>query len=640
MILIEFGERNKMETNTYMQNYQRSMVISIIGRPNVGKSTIFNRLMRKAHKAITFDKPGVTRDRHYGITSFEELGHSKRGEAILVDTGGFYPQKIEENVPKKRDQVMNKFFNIMTEQAKIAIKESDLILFVVDSREGVLPFDEIIADYIRTQKKEFWLLINKFDSEKQEGEELEFYSLGIDPDKMFKLSAEHGLGLLDLKQEMHRRILKFEESYHNDYSPLSKGVTPREKVVARLAIIGAPNAGKSTLLNLLLGSDRALVSEIAGTTVDPIEGFFDLFFGKDAKKLEEDELSFAKNDNILMQQYEDFRLNNPDVYQALSNVYNIEEENTGGSPIYEEEDDVPLVDNSFDEVDDSFEDALSDDEFKKYDDEVYETVFSEDDLDGDFDTEEQFDEELEEKVEAPKEEGSLWRSLHIVDTAGIRRQKAIEGFIEQQSVYRALRCITESDIIIYMIDASIGISHQDRRLLDIALDKGKSVIVCLNKIDLIKEKLVDEKTKKEWLLDLRETIPWLSYCDLIPISAKHGRQIGKLKDAIKKTVVIRNTSIGTGVLNRYVYQMLEQHSIGIKKAGKRLKIKYASMLKADPPTFLMFSNLSKDIPDNYKTYLKNGLRKEFKLANTPIHLIFRTGEDLSKRFQKRMKEIR
>lgn len=638
MIRIVCGEKNKMEATTDQKSYQRSMVISIIGRPNVGKSTIFNRLMRRAHKAITFDKPGVTRDRHYGITSFEELGNAKKGEAILVDTGGFYPHKIDENVPKKRDQVMNKFFNIMTEQARIAIRESDLILFVVDSREGVLPFDEIIADYIRTQKKEFWLVINKFDSDKQDGEEFEFYSLGIDPEKMFKISAEHGLGLLDLKQDLHKRILKFEENVQNEYSPLSKGVTPREKVVARLAIIGAPNAGKSTLLNLLLGSDRALVSDIAGTTVDPIEGFFDLFFGKDAKRLEEDALSFAKNDNLLMQQYEEFRLNNPDVYQALSNVYNIEEENTGGNPIYEsEEDEAPLVAESSSqyETDEGFEDALSDEEFKKYDDEVYDNVFSEDDLEIDFE-----EDEIEAEVlEEVKEEGSHWRSLHIVDTAGIRRQKAIEGFIEQQSVYRALRCITESDVIIYMIDASIGISHQDRRLLDIALDKGKSVIVCLNKMDLIKEKLVDENTKKEWLLDLRETIPWLSYCDLIPISAKHGKQIGKLKESIKKTVLIRNTSIKTGVLNRYVYQMLEQHSIGIKKAGKRLKIKYASMLKADPPTFLMFSNLSKDIPDNYKTYLKNGLRKEFHLTNTPIHLIFRTGEDLSKRFQKRMKEI-
>jgi GTP-binding protein len=229
--------------------------------------------------------------------------------------------------------------------------------------------------------------------------------------------------------------------------------------------------------------------------------------------------------------------------------------------------------------------------------------------------------------------------MHIVDTAGIRRQKAVEGFIEQQSVYRSLRSITESDIILFMIDASIGISHQDRRLLDIALEKGKSVIVCLNKVDLIKEKLVDEKTKKEWISDLRATVPWLNHCDLIPISAKYNKHIGRLREVIKKTVLIRNNNISTGKLNRYLYQLLESNPVAIKKAGKRLKVKYASMLKSNPPTFLLFTNLSKDIPDNYKNYLKNGLRKEFRLDNTPIHLIFRTGEDLGKRLAKRMKEI-
>jgi len=289
--------------------YHRTMVVSLIGRPNVGKSSIFNRLMRKAHKAITHDKPGVTRDRHYGIATFEELANTRSVETILVDTGGFYPTKIEENVPKKYDQVMNKFFNIMTEQARIAIKESDLILFVVDSREGVLPFDQTIADYIRTQKKEFWVLVNKYDTDKQEGEELEFYQLGIGEEELFKVSAEHGLGLLDLKQALHKKVIEFEEKEKDEMSQLQKGVTPREKVASRLALIGAPNAGKSTMLNLLLGSERALVSDIAGTTVDPIEGFFDIFFGKEASLLEED-VTFAKTDNLLFQQYDEFRANN------------------------------------------------------------------------------------------------------------------------------------------------------------------------------------------------------------------------------------------------------------------------------------------------------------------------------------------
>lgn len=635
-----------MEAN----QYHRTMVVSLIGRPNVGKSSLFNRLMRKAHKAITHDKPGVTRDRHYGITTFEELAHTKAVDAILVDTGGFYPTKIDENVPKKYDQMMNKFFNIMTDQARTAIRESDLILFVVDSREGVLPFDESIADYIRTQKKPFWVLVNKYDTDKQEGEELEFYSLGVGEEEMFKVSAEHGLGLLDLKQALHKEILKFEQTQKDEMSQLQKGVTPREKVAARLALIGAPNAGKSTMLNLLLGSERALVSDIPGTTVDPIEGFFDIFFGKEANLLEED-VTFAKTDNLLFQQYEEFRNNNPDVYESLALSYNLEEEGTKGTPIYDEEDylsdETPLFDDTEVESEIDFDDALSDDEIEKTEAVLYETVFAVDDEENaDFDLDEsesEFSEEYlvaEELVAKEKAlEGSQWRSMHIVDTAGIRRQKAVEGFIEQQSVYRSLRCITESDIIIFMIDATVGISHQDRRLLDIALDKGKSVIVCLNKVDLLKDKLVDEAAKKEWISDLRLTVPWLNHCDLIPVSAKYNKHIWRLKEAIKKTVLIRNRNIGTGKLNRYVYQLIESNPVAIKKAGKRLKVKYASMLKSSPPTFLFFTNLSKDIPDNYKNYIKNGLRKEFTLDNTPIHIIFRTGEDLSKRLGKRMKEI-
>ena len=631
------------------------MVISLIGRPNVGKSTIFNRLMRKAHKAITHDKPGVTRDRHYGIASFEEIAHQKKAEAIFVDTGGFYPTKIDENVPKQRDQIMNKFFNIMTDQAKTAIRESDLILFVVDSREGVLPYDQMIADYIRKERKPFWVLINKYDTEKQEGEELEFYQLGIGEDEMYKISAEHGLGLLDLKTDLQKEIIKFENLQTQEMSALQKGVTPREKVVGRLSLIGAPNAGKSTLLNLLLGSQRALVSDIPGTTVDPIEGFFDLFFGKSAYDLDE-EVIFAKNDSLLFQQYEEFRANNPEVYNSLTYSYNLEEEGTGGVPVYDEEDylssETPLYaadEENEEEKEIDFDRVLSEEELSKYDNEVYDNIFSDDlALDISFlkegEPSEDFISELEEdsraEIKSDENVGSQWRSLHIVDTAGIRRQKSVDGFIEQQSVYRSLRCITESDIVIFMIDATIGISHQDRRLLDIALEKGKSVIVCLNKIDLLKETLPDEKAKKEWIKDLRDTVPWLYYCDLIPISAKYGRHIGNLKEVIKKTVLIRNRSIGTGVLNRYVYQLIENHPVAIKKSGgKRFKVKYASMLKSNPPTFLLFTNLSKGIPDNYTSYLKNGLRKEFDLSNTPVHLIFRTGEDLAKRLGKRMKEI-
>ncbi len=656
---------------------KRSMVISLIGRPNVGKSSLFNRLMRKGHKAITYDEPGVTRDRHYGIANFDILGEEVARDAILVDTGGFYPTRIDEKADRVKDQNANKFFNIMTEQAKIAINESDLILFVVDVREGVLPFDHSIADYIRAKGKNFWLIVNKYDSDKQEGDELEFYALGIEEDQLITVSAEHAIGLNELRKRIHEELLTFEKMSASLAPMLSKGVTPRENVVAKVALIGAPNAGKSTLLNQLVGSERALVSNIPGTTVDPIEGFFDLFFGADVIKMDEAKQSgeVSKNDGLLLKQYEEFRKNNADVFESLMKNYLLEEEAAGevnlqdydeyegldglGDPEnfylnddelnesghesmndkgeFEYDEEINVVGDA--KFTDEYKDDLQDDLDEKWEEEMLETVFYADEEDEETDSETaEFSAQVAESEDKPQ--GSYWRSIHLIDTAGIRRQKAVDGFIEEQSVYRSLRCITESDIVIFMVDATVGISHQDRRLLDIALEKGKSVIVGLNKIDLLKEKLQDEKAKKQWLSDLRDTIPWLYYCDLIPMSAKLGKHLGRLKDALKKTIMIRKTSIPTGILNRALLEIIESHPIVIKQSGgKRLKVKYASMVKSDPPTFLLFSNRARGIPDNYKSYLKNGLRREFGLDNTPIHLIFRGGEDLSKRLQKRMKQV-
>lgn len=661
---------------------KRSMVVSLIGRPNVGKSTLFNRLMRKGHKAITYDEPGVTRDRHYGIANFDILGDELARDAILVDTGGFYPTRIDEKAAKKKDQVANKFFNIMTEQAKIAIDESDLILFVVDVREGVLPFDHSIADYIRSKGKNFWLIVNKFDSEKQDGDELEFYALGIDEHQLLTVSAEHAVGLNELRKRIHEELLVFEKLSISSSPNLSRGVTPRENVVAKVALIGAPNAGKSTLLNQLVGSERALVSDIPGTTVDPIEGFFDLFFGELAEKLDYAKINneIAKTDGLLLKQYEEFRRNNTDVFEEMMKNYLLEEEAAGEKNLddydeYEgldaigESDEFLLTDDDMNESghvsldNPEYEEiqvvggkSLQKDLDEEWEEEMMEAVFFDENEEDeeleeipnsiDYDEEAEFQDALmqaesldETEVKEPYQ-GSYWRSVHLIDTAGIRRQKSVEGFIEEQSVYRSLRCITESDIVIYMIDATVGISHQDRRLLDIALEKGKSVIVGLNKIDLLKEKLVDEKAKKAWLQDLRDSIPWLYYCDLIPLSAKHGKYLSRLKDSLKKTIMIRKTSIPTGQLNRALLEIIESHPIVLKQSGgKRLKVKYASMVRSDPPTFILFSNRSRGIPENYKSYLKNGLRKEFGLANTPIHLVFRTGEDLTKRLQKRMKQI-
>ncbi|MEX0798329.1 MAG: GTPase, partial [Bacteriovoracaceae bacterium] len=236
----------------------RSPIVSLIGRPNVGKSTIFNRLMKKSFKAMTFDQPGVTRDRHYDICALESKTGEDAKDLIVVDTGGFYPEKVEEDKRKQRAPA-EPFFDEMAQQAKLAIEESDLVLFVVDVREGLLPFDKSIADYIRSSKKDMWLLVNKFDSDKQWGEEAEFYELGLPSENLLVVSAEHNRGLVDLKERLYDFAAEFEKS-ESDNKQTQKGVKPNFDVVGSVAIIGSPNAGKSTLLNRLIGAQRALVS--------------------------------------------------------------------------------------------------------------------------------------------------------------------------------------------------------------------------------------------------------------------------------------------------------------------------------------------------------------------------------------------
>ena len=224
------------------------------------------------------------------------------------------------------------------------------------------------------------------------------------------------------------------------------------------------------------------------------------------------------------------------------------------------------------------------------------------------------------------------RSIHLVDTAGIRKQSHIKEFVESQSVFRALRCITESDVVIYLVDAEKGISHQDRRLLDIAYEKGKSVIIGLNKFDLLSENLKDTKARTEWIEDIRYKIPWLDFCQLIPFSAKYGNGIKKLRRSLKETILIREQKVPTSELNYVIQEIVDRHPIVVQKArGTRFKVKYASFVKSDPPTFLLFSNRSKGIPTNYQKYIKNNLNAYFGYRNTPVHLIFRSGYDLEQK---------
>jgi len=535
---------------------KKSFIISLIGRPNVGKSSIFNRLMNKSTKAIAHDMPGVTRDRHYGhfkFDAFDEKENLFAPEGVLIDTGGFYPEGVEIDESSKNT---DHFFNLMTKHAELAIDESDLVLMVCDIREGLLPYDESIANYVRSKQKKFFVLLNKFDGSHLEDEIVQFYSLGVEEDQIFPVSASHGLGVDFLRAKINEEALFSVNTKKEDGLAVQRGIIPREKVISKVAIVGSPNAGKSTLLNALVGEERALVSDIAGTTVDPIEAYFDIYFGKEVDDY--DPLKFVAKQKVKKATIEE--VVEKHLAEAESKDENIDEAET----------ELPEI----------------------------------------------------------KQEGSFWRSVQIIDTAGIRKQSSVKELVESQSVFRALRSISDCEIVIHLVDVVKGIGHQDRRLIDIAIEKGKSVIVCLNKFDLISEDLKDEKKKKEWLLDIRAKIPWLNHCDIILLSAKYKKHLKKLKESIKKTVKIRNKKISTGELNRAIFELVESHSITLGGRGqKRFKVKYASVIKMSPPTILMFANRSQGIPDNYRRYLQNGLRDYFMLDNTPIHLIFRSGDE-------------
>lgn len=585
----------------------RSCVVSLIGRPNVGKSSIFNRLMRKNYKAMTHDLPGVTRDRHYGIATLNDAAEENPEDLILVDTGGFYPEKVEEVKSLGKKKTAEPFFNIMADHAKIAISESDLILFVVDVREGLIPFDKTISDFIRKTKKPMWLLVNKFDSDTQWGNEADFYELGLHEDQFFIISAEHGRGLGDLRERLYNFSKEFKKDL-KETEEIQKGVKPNFDVVSNIALIGAPNAGKSTLLNQLVGAQRALVSNVAGTTVDPIEGYFDLFFGEEV--------------DVLTAQKDQFRKTNHDLYKELVDF----EEEFAPQELLAYDQLPEDLKNGYDDDDNEDEMSLTDE--LEDNSEIYSIEDNEKALE--FSEEDDVNDDVQEIKDT-----NPYRTVKIVDTAGIRKQSNIKGFIEEQSVYRSLRAITEADVIIYMVDATQGITHQDRRLCDVALDKGKSIIICLNKVDLIRDVIDDPVRKREWLLDLRATIPWLSFCELITISAKKGSFLGAFRKSLMKTILIRNKKVGTSKLNKVVTNLVDRHPVVLEKSkGARFKVKYASMLKASPPTFLLFTNKSKGVPANYRKYLQNGIRTEFNLVNTPVHLIFRTTTDIEKRLKK------
>ena len=431
-------------------------VVAVVGRPNVGKSTFVNRLVG-TRQSIVDDLPGVTRDRIYFDVEWQQK------EFTIIDTGGI--------IPGNEDEVMLNIFS----QAQIACDEADSIIFLVDGKEGINPVDYDIANILRRSKKPVYLAVNKIDSPERSMMTADFYALALgDP---FPISALHGSGGVgDLLDEITKDFEKNQETIKNDN--------------IKIAIVGKPNAGKSSITNALLGEDRVIVSDISGTTRDSIDS----------------------------------------------------------------------------------------------------------------------------KVKYEGEEYTL------VDTAGIRKKAKVDWGVEKFAVDRAIRAIKDCDIALLIVDATEGLTDQDKKISQIIVEAGKGIIVAVNKWDLIEDKQSNSTVKYEE--KLRQDAPFLSFAPIIFISAKTKQRLVSIYKKSKEVYEQCQKRVSTSILNKVIIEALAMNPPSTKK-GKKLRVLYTTQVKTAPPTFVLFVNNEDLIQDSYKRYLENKMREAFGFNGTPIRLSFR-----------------
>ena len=431
-------------------------IVAVVGRPNVGKSTLFNALAGE-RISIVKDTPGVTRDRIYADVSWLNYNFT------MIDTGGIEPDSS--------DIILSQ----MREQAQIAIDTADVIMFVVDVRQGLQDADSKVADMLRRSHKPVVLVVNKVDSfEKFQADVYEFYNLGIgDP---FPVSATEKTGLGDMLDEVVKYFPESAKEEVEDERP-------------KIAIIGKPNVGKSSLVNKLAQEDRVIVSNIAGTTRDAI-------------------------DTVI-----------------------------------------------------------------KYNKQEY--VF--------------------------------------IDTAGIRRKSKVTEDIERFSIIRAVAAVERADVVILVIDATEGVTEQDAKIAGIAHDRGKGIIIAVNKWDAIEK---NNDTVKEHTQDIRDVLSFMPYAEILFISAKSGQRLHKIFEMID--IVIENNSmrVATGVLNEIVTEAVAMQQPPTDK-GKRLKIYYVTQVSVKPPTFVIFVNDKNLMHFSYTRYLENRIRDTFGFRGTALKFITR-----------------
>ena len=431
-------------------------VVAIVGRPNVGKSTLFNALAGEMI-SIVKDTPGVTRDRIYADVSWLDR------EFTLIDTGGIEPDS--------KDIILAQ----MREQAQIAIDTADVIIFITDVRQGLVDSDSKVADMLRRSGKPVVLVVNKVDSfNKFMPDVYEFYNLGIGDPVPVSASSRRGLGdMLDAVAA---------------YFPEGSG-EEEEDDRPRIAIVGKPNVGKSSIINKLLGENRVIVSDIAGTTRDAI--------------------------------------------------------------------DTDIVHNG-----------------KEY-------IF--------------------------------------IDTAGLRRKNKIKEELERYSIIRTVTAVERADVVLMVIDAEEGVTEQDAKIAGIAHERGKGIIIVVNKWDAIEK---NDKTTREYESKIRQVLSYLSYAEVMFVSAKTGQRLTKLYDVIDMVIENQTLRVATGVLNEIMTEAVAMQQPPSDK-GKRLKLYYITQVSVKPPTFVIFVNDKELMHFSYTRYLENKIREAFGFRGTSLKFFIR-----------------
>jgi GTP-binding protein len=442
-------------------------LVAIVGRPNVGKSTLFNRLIGE-RRSIVGDEPGITRDRIYGEVEWSGTKFS------LIDTGGIVPDD-DAVIPATILQL-----------GGMAIDEAQVLIWVVDARTGVTQLDEELASLLRATGKNVLVAANKTDSSRLENESTEFYRFGFE--KVLPVSAEQGIGVGELLDD----VLELLKSNNKGIQHADEDTEQRE---LRLAIVGRPNVGKSSLLNRILGEDRVIVSPLAGTTRDAID-----------------------------------------------------------------------------------------------------TV-----------------------LQTPE------RKFRLIDTAGIRRKGKTDEMAEKLSVIMARKSLERADVAIVLVDALEGVTALDATIAGYALDAGCSIIIAVNKWDVLKDK--ETNTAAEFERGLRDKMKFLEWAPVMTISALTGQRVEKILPLVMKADAARNQRVPTSQLNDFFERAIAQPRGGTapspaKGGMSRLRIQYLTQASVRPPTFVVFTSGGKPgLHFSYERYLLNRLREEFDFFASPLRIV-------------------